>query len=79
MYVPQGRMLGGGSSLNAMVYIRGTAADYDGWRDAGLPRLGLERGAAGFKRAEGNVRFSGPIARHRRAAARQRRDASATR
>jgi choline dehydrogenase len=28
-----GRVLGGGSSVNGMVYIRGNAADYDGWRD----------------------------------------------
>jgi choline dehydrogenase len=29
--VPQARLLGGGSAVNAMVYIRGRAADYDGW------------------------------------------------
>ncbi len=29
--VPQGRVLGGGSSVNAMVYIRGQASDYDAW------------------------------------------------
>ncbi len=29
--VPQARLLGGGSAVNAMVYIRGQAADYDGW------------------------------------------------
>ena len=32
--VPQGRVLGGGSSVNAMVYIRGQAADYDSWVEA---------------------------------------------
>jgi choline dehydrogenase len=32
--VPQGRVLGGGSSVNAMVYIRGQAADYDPWQEA---------------------------------------------
>jgi choline dehydrogenase len=31
--VPQGRVLGGGSSVNAMVYMRGRPADYDRWRD----------------------------------------------
>ncbi len=30
---PRGRTLGGGSSINGMVYVRGTRADYDGWRD----------------------------------------------
>ena len=34
-YQPRGKMLGGTSSLNGMVYMRGTAADYDGWRQRG--------------------------------------------
>jgi choline dehydrogenase len=34
-YQPRGKMLGGTSSLNGMVYMRGTAADYDGWRQMG--------------------------------------------
>ncbi|MBO6538261.1 MAG: GMC family oxidoreductase N-terminal domain-containing protein [Rhizobiaceae bacterium] len=32
---PRGKLLGGSSSINAMVWIRGQRADYDGWRDAG--------------------------------------------
>ncbi len=32
---PRGRILGGSSAINGMIYIRGQAADYDGWRDAG--------------------------------------------
>lgn len=32
--VPQGKVLGGGSTVNAMVYMRGQAADYDRWNDA---------------------------------------------
>ena len=38
MFVPQGRTTGGSSSVNAMVYIRGTAADYDDWAAAGCAR-----------------------------------------
>ena len=39
MYCPRGRVLGGSSSINGMVYIRGHAFDYDGWAQ----RPGLER------------------------------------
>ena len=35
--VPQAKVLGGGSAINAMVYIRGQAADYDHWDDLGVP------------------------------------------
>ena len=34
---PRGRALGGSSSINAMIYIRGSKADYDGWAQAGAP------------------------------------------
>ncbi|WP_342235048.1 choline dehydrogenase [Inquilinus sp. OTU3971] len=43
MYWPRGRVLGGSSSLNAMVYVRGHAYDYDRW---------AEEGAAGWSYAE---------------------------
>ena len=35
MFFPSGKVLGGSSSINGMLYIRGQAQDYDDWRDAG--------------------------------------------
>ena len=56
--IPQGRTLGGGSSLNAMIYIRGQAQDYDAWRDLGCPGWGYDDVLPVFRRSEGNERFS---------------------
>ncbi len=61
LHVPQGRTLGGGSSVNAMVYMRGTPADYDDWRDAGCPGWGWEDVLPVFVRAERNERLTGPL------------------
>ena len=56
--IPQGRMLGGGSSINAMVYIRGQAADYDGWEALGCPGWGWDDVLPVFKRLERNERLA---------------------
>jgi choline dehydrogenase-like flavoprotein len=40
-YQPRGRVLGGSSSINAMIYIRGQQADYDHWAAQGNAGLGL--------------------------------------
>lgn len=57
---PRGKLLGGCSSVNGTMYIRGAAADYDGWRDAGLPGWGYADVLPYFKRAETDWRGEGP-------------------
>jgi choline dehydrogenase len=52
MYWPRGRVLGGSSSLNAMVYVRGHALDYDRWAGNGLPEWSYAHVLPYFKRAE---------------------------
>src|SRR3954468_16308795 len=61
IYLPRGRSLGGSSSMNAMIYMRGHRSIFDAWA--------TERGAPGwsylevlpyFKRSEGNERLGGP-------------------
>jgi choline dehydrogenase-like flavoprotein len=55
-YLPRGRVLGGSSSLNTMIYIRGNTADYDEWAAMGLPGWGYEDVLPYFRRAEDNER-----------------------
>ncbi len=52
---PRGRVLGGSSSINGMVYIRGHARDYDGWAAAGLRGWSYGEVLPYFKRAEGHL------------------------
>ena len=49
---PRGKGLGGCSSINGMLYLRGQAADYDGWRQLGNPGWGWDDVLPLFKRAE---------------------------
>ncbi|MEV4252138.1 GMC family oxidoreductase N-terminal domain-containing protein [Spirillospora sp. NPDC049652] len=52
IYWPRGRMLGGSSSMNAMMWVRGTRADYDGWD---VPGWTYDDVLPYFRRAEGRV------------------------
>jgi len=60
-FVPQGKTVGGGSSVNAMIYIRGQAEDYDDWRDAGCPGWGYDDVLPFFIKAEANERLAAPL------------------
>jgi len=58
MWYPQGRTLGGGSSINAMIYTRGHRTDYDGWAAAGATGWSYNDVLPYFRKAESNARFS---------------------
>lgn len=59
MYIPTGATLGGGSSVNGMIYIRGQKEDYDAWRDMGHRGWAWSDVLPYFLRAENNQRLSG--------------------
>ncbi len=54
LFWPRGKVLGGSSSINGMIYIRGHARDYDHWRQLGLEGWGFADVLPYFKRSEGN-------------------------
>jgi choline dehydrogenase-like flavoprotein len=69
IYLPRGRTLGGSSTMNAMIYIRGNAADFDGWAEEGAPGWSYREILPSFIRSEcnerGDTRYhgrSGPLA-----------------
>ncbi len=49
---PRGKVIGGSSAINAMIYMRGQAADYDHWRQRGLAGWGWDDVLPYFKRHE---------------------------
>jgi choline dehydrogenase-like flavoprotein len=58
---PRGRVLGGSSSINGMIYMRGQKADYDGWRDAGCTGWSWDEVLPYFRKSEDSYRGAGPM------------------
>ena len=67
MYWPRGKVLGGSSSINALVYCRGLPEDFDGWAALGNPSWGWRDVKPYFEKSErfvnpnGQVRGNGPL------------------
>lgn len=58
MFWPRGKGLGGSSSINAMLYVRGHAGDYDGWAQMGLKGWDYSSVLPYFKKSEDNENSS---------------------
>ena len=56
MYQPRGKVLGGTSSINGMIYIRGTPSDYDEWRQRGCEGWSWDDVLPYFRKAQDQVR-----------------------
>ncbi len=52
LHTPRGKVVGGSSSVNGMVYIRGNALDFDGWEELGAEGWGYRHVLPYFRRAE---------------------------
>jgi choline dehydrogenase len=61
LYWPRGKMLGGSSSMNAMIYLRGNRADYDGWAAQGNAGWGFDDVMPVFLADEDNERGASPF------------------
>lgn len=59
--IMQARTLGGGHSINAMLYIRGQREDYDDWAAAGCDGWSFDEVLPFFRKAENNQRLGGPL------------------
>ena len=61
IYWPRGKVLGGSSSINGLIFIRGQREDYEAWAQAGNSGWGWDDVLPYFRRAEGNTRLGGPL------------------
>jgi len=56
LYIPRGKSIGGSSSMNAMLYVRGRPLDYDAWEAQGAPGWGYRDVLPYFVKSEDNAR-----------------------
>ena len=56
LYLPRGHVIGGSGSINAMIYLRGNRADFDGWAADGCTGWSYDEVLPYFKRSEDNER-----------------------
>ncbi len=71
-YLPRGRVVGGTSAMNTMLYVRGNRADYDGWAQLGATGWSYRRCASVLHRLRGQRARRRRVSRRRRPTGSQR-------
>ena len=59
LYWPRGKVLGGSSTINGMIYVRGNRHDYDRWAQMGLSGWSYDEVLPAFRRSEGHMERDG--------------------
>ena len=59
LYWPRGKVLGGSSTINGMIYVRGNRHDYDRWAQMGLPEWSYDNVLPAFRRSESHQQRDG--------------------